>query len=155
MLDAVLVFAGAGCASLGCAAKHAATSSTTPPVMIPTEAPYRTPVAVAIPPTSPSPVACGGAKENVDPLWRLATAATRDPAGPPGSRTCMSGSRLRGIKAPGAPCEHPNECAPVCCACSEPGRSADASYCRGGKCATVDEVCCAVAGSVTQSCSSP
>lgn len=90
------------------------------------------------------PLTCTGTKQNVNPLWRLATVG--------GGRSCVPHTELPGTKRPGDQCEHPVECAPVCCACAAPDRTALASYCVSGRCATADQVCCAVAGTVTNSC---
>lgn len=91
------------------------------------------------------PHVCAGTKHKVDPLWKLAAEG--------GSwATCPARSRIPGTRAAGEACEHPNDCAPVCCACGVPGNNAFASYCREGRCAPADDVCCGLAGSVTKAC---
>jgi hypothetical protein len=53
---------------------------------------------------------------------------------------------------PGSACTDPLDCAPVCCPCSVPARSAVTSWCRNGTCAAPEDVCCALAGTPTISC---
>jgi len=54
--------------------------------------------------------------------------------------------------APGSACIDPTQCQPTCCACSTAGRSALTSWCNEGICASPAEVCCALAGTQTNSC---
>ena len=54
--------------------------------------------------------------------------------------------------APGSACTDPTQCRPTCCACGAAGRSALTSWCNQGVCATPAEVCCALAGTPTNSC---
>src|SRR5262249_15332042 len=144
---------GCGCPAEHPAATGPAPSDRAPRALAPPSAGTGAPSeAAATPPRASSsasagagaPRTCAGTKQNVDPLSRLATEA--------GGSACPPPPRITGTKAAGEACGHPIESAPVCCACATAGRTALASYCRDGRCAPPDDVCCAVEGSVTRSC---
>jgi hypothetical protein len=97
-------------------------------------------------PADPPAARCGAAPVEAEYVM-LATASGRDPACRDADRSVWSSAR-----PPGSVCRRARDCAPVCCACPVAGRSALASWCRDGACASPDQACCALLGTKTLSC---
>ena len=101
-------------------------------------------------PAETQPNACNGALVTVADKSGIASAGS----GPVCPRLEQSTFAWKSGAA-GEPCAGPLDCAPVCCACASPERSALTSWCFDGVCATTDQVCCALAGTPTLSCGTP
>lgn len=92
------------------------------------------------------PQACPGAPIDVPQPTSLASASR--------AGACEGATALVqwGDRAQGAACTAATQCQPTCCQCGAKDQSALISWCNHGRCATPNEVCCALAGTPLKSC---
>jgi len=120
----------------------------------------RTRVALALVPfTALTFGACGSGKDPADspqgcPTGPVQVTAPNSLASASVTGACEGATTLVNWSngAAGSACTDARQCAPTCCYCPTEGRSALTSWCDHGRCATANDVCCAVAGTPLKSC---